>query len=681
MRQRAIVISARSTAAQRVGFRFDLAERASKGNVTMLTRVVLIVAVIMMSATGAWAQRGVGAPGQATERASPAQMVGQVERGCFTCHDVASAVPKGPNRQALWQMTPEQLYEAISTGPKADHIKVQTEIVNEAQRRAAAELITGKAFGGGAERAAAAMKNRCTVPLTLDPARPQWNGFSPDVENKRLQSPEAARLTAEQVPGLKLKWAFAMPGAFSAGQTQPTIFGGAVFVASDNNYIYALDARSGCVYWSYDARNLMRGSVVIAPVKDVPGVKYGAYIGDYMGRMNAVNAETGAALWTIQVDSHPGAKITSAPVVDPTGTRLYVPVASWEEQTGAIARYECCKFQGSVVAVDVKNGKKVWQTYSFSERPHQLNKTNSLGKEMWGPAGAGIWNTPTIDVKRKALYVGTGNCYTTEWYDTPDFDSVTQFACNSIMAFDMNTGKHLWSTQVLPGDHDEGGCGRGPEERRVNCPGYIQGPGYDTNQTTLLEMANGRRMVIASEESGRVTAVDPDKRGAKVWWSQASETPPNRAEVHAPWGGATDGQLFFRGMPYPDGTGAVAALKPENGQRSWYVPLTKDKACADAQSPTCRPGIQGGTILIPGVLFSGSRDGVMRAFSTKDGKILWQYDTAREYPDTVNGVPGKGGAIGGPGGASVADGMLYLTSGYAILGGAPGNVVLAFAPQ
>ena len=660
----------------------------------MSRRVMLIVAALLVTAASAWAQppepgrgRGAGggqAPGvgRGQANASPAALVGQVERGCFTCHDIASNVKNGPNRQALWNMTPEKLYEAMTTGPKADHIKVQTEINTEAQKRAAAELITGKPFGGGAERAASAMKNRCTAPLAIDASKPQWNGFSPDVENKRLQTVEAAKLTADQVPNLKLKWAFAMPGSFSAGGTQPTIFGGAVFVASDNNYIYALDAKSGCVYWSYDAKNLMRGSVVIAPVKDVPGVRYGAYIGDYMGRMTAVNAETGASLWTIQVDSHPGAKITSAPVVDPSGTRLYVPVASWEEQTGAISRYECCKFQGSVVAVDVKNGKKVWQSYSFNERPHQLNKTNSAGKEMWGPAGAGIWNTPTIDTKRKALYVGTGNCYTTEWYDSPDFDQSTGFACNAVMAFDMNTGKHLWSTQLLPGDHDEGGCGRNNEERRQNCPGYIQGPGYDVNQTTLLNLPSGKAMVLASEEGGRLTALDPDKRGAKMWWGQANDIPSNpRSEVHAPWGGTTDGQLFFRGWPYPEGTGGVAALKLDNGQRTWYTPLTKENACSDQQSSTCRPGIQGGSIMIPGVVFTGSRDGVMRAYSARDGKIIWQYDTAKDYPDTVNGVAGKGGGIGGPGGTSIADGMVFITSGYAILGGAPGNVVLAFAPQ
>lgn len=648
----------------------------------MLKQMRLALTVLLTApATVAWAQPPGGAAGQATERTSPANLVGQAERGCFSCHDIASNVPNGPSRQALWQMTPEKLYEAITTGPKADHIKVQTEINNDAQKRAVAELITGRAFGGGADRAAAAMKNKCTAPLALDMTKPQWNGFSPDVENKRLQPANAAKLTPEQVPNLKLKWAFAMPGSTSAGETQPTIVGGAVFTASDNNYIYALDAKSGCVYWSYDAKNLMRGSVIIAPVTGVPGVKYGAYIGDYMGRMIAVNAETGAPLWTIQVDNHPGAKITSAAVLDPSGTKLYVPVASWEEQTGAMARYECCKFQGSVVAVDVKNGKKIWQSYSFAERPHQLNKQNSSGKEMFGPAGAGVWNTPTIDVKRRALYVGSGNCYTSEWFDTPDFDSATGHSCNSVIAFDMNSGKRLWATQLLPGDHDEGGCGRGPEERRKNCPGFIQGPGYDTNQISLLDLPGGRRVLVAAEESGRVAALDPDKRGAKLWWAQSNEIPPNRAELHAPWGGATDGRLFFRGLPYPDGNGALSAINLENGDRSWYVPLTKDKNCTEANSATCRPANQSGAIVIPGVIFTGSRDGVMRAYSTRDGKILWEFNTATDFPNTVNGVPGKGGAIGGPGGVSVADGMVYVTSGYSILGGAAGNVVLAFGPQ
>ncbi len=181
--------------------------------------------------------------------------------------------------------------------------------------------------------------------------------------------PTRAKLTAEQVPQLKLKWAVAFHDAASVAQSQPVVVGGALFIGSDNNFVYALDAKTGCVHWSYDAKSQVRGAVNIGEPKTTPGVRYAAYFGDMFGIVHAVNAETGAGLWTLKSDPHPGAKITGAPTMDPTGTRLFVPVASWEEQTGSIVNYECCKFQGSVVAVDVKTGKQVWKTYTMPERP------------------------------------------------------------------------------------------------------------------------------------------------------------------------------------------------------------------------------------------------------------------------------------------------------------------------
>ncbi len=73
----------------------------------------------------------------------------------------------------------------------------------------------------------------------------------------------------------------------------------------------------------------------------------------------------------------------------------------------------------------------------------------------------------------------------------------------------------------------------------------------------------------------------------------------------------------------------------------------------------------------------GSRDGVMRAFSTEDGSVLWEFATRRDY-QTINGVGGFGGSFGGAT-PTIVDGMMYVGSGYAILRGAPGNVLLAFA--
>jgi len=83
--------------------------------------------------------------------------------------------------------------------------------------------------------------------------------------------------------------------------------------------------------------------------------------------------------------------------------------------------------------------------------------------------------------------------------------------------------------------------------------------------------------------------------------------------------------------------------------------------------------------VIPGVVFSGSLDGHLRAYSTTDGRVIWDFDTAREFT-TVNGVSGRGGAINGPGPTAVG-GMLFVNSGYGFLGQMPGNVLLAFAAE
>jgi polyvinyl alcohol dehydrogenase (cytochrome) len=79
------------------------------------------------------------------------------------------------------------------------------------------------------------------------------------------------------------------------------------------------------------------------------------------------------------------------------------------------------------------------------------------------------------------------------------------------------------------------------------------------------------------------------------------------------------------------------------------------------------------------VVWVSALDGTLRAFSTFNGKRLWQYDTTQEIK-TVNGVPGKGGSIGSAG-AAVVNGMVYVTSGYiGFQGGQAGNLLLAFGP-
>ena len=118
--------------------------------------------------------------------------------------------------------------------------------------------------------------------------------------------------------------------------------------------------------------------------------------------------------------------------------------------------------------------------------------------------------------------------------------------------------------------------------------------------------------------------------------------------------------------------GGLHALKVETGEEAWHTP---HPGCNDV--PGCGPAQSAAVTAIPGVVFSGGVDGHMRAYSAQDGRIFWDVDTKGEHR-TVNGVPARGGSINGPG-PVVVGGMLYVSSGYGLWGGAPGNVLLAYS--
>ena len=615
----------------------------------------------------------------------PARMVGAFESGCAVCHDNSpagrpisggTAVASMPSRFDIQQMSSDELL-AVLNRPIAAHDESDRFRIfdTEEYKRAVIELVTGKPFGGVAHREASAMPNQCPRPINLDnwEDQPSWNGWDPELGVHRFASEEVGGITAEDIPQLKLKWVFAFPDGAVANWSQPSVVGGALYMTSDNFFIYALDAKTGCVHWSHRAQTAVRGAVKIGPVDDVPGVRYGAYFGDMSGVVYGVNAETGEEMWTMRADDHPQSKITSAVRLDSSGDLLFVPVASWEEQPGSYVEYECCTFQGSVVAIDVKTGNKVWQTYAFTERPQPLNRTNSAGTPLFGPAGAGIWSSLAIDEKRRAIYAPTGNCNITEHFGAGNvtFDGG---ACGSMLALDMDTGRRLWMTNLLPAtsDRDEGGCGRGPE-RRVNCPGYVQGPGDDVNQAILLDLPDGGRVLLGVQESGRITAMDPDNDGAVLWVAQAGDRPGING---AAWGGASDGELFYRPLVYRDTTGAVAALLVTTGERVWYTELPKLANCELNGWGACSSGIMAAATAVPGAVFAGSSAGMLRAYSKVDGRILWEFPTDQRY-EAVNGVPAFGGGIGASS-PTIVDGMLYMGSGYVIFGSKPGNVLLAF---
>jgi polyvinyl alcohol dehydrogenase (cytochrome) len=492
---------------------------------------------------------------------------------------------------------------------------------------------------------AAQMPNRCASRGSIERlAASDWNGWGADVSNTRFQ---AERIPVSQ---LKLKWAFGFPGA-KAVSGQPAVAGGRIFVSADNGYTYSLDAATGCVFWSFHSEAAVRSSATVATISSG---RYAAYFGDAKANVYAVDVSTGELIWKARVDEHPSARITGAPKF--FGNRLYVPVASGEEGAGGNSNYACCTFRGSVVALDAASGSQIWKTYMIPEEPKPVKK-NTNGVQRWAPAGAGVWNSPTIDEKRRALYVGTGDAYAEPAAKTTD----------SIVALDLDTGKILWSVQDTENDVWLAVCS--PTNHPENCPDEL-GPDHDFGSPPILRtLANGRSLLVAGQKSGNVWAHDPDNKGAVLW-----RTPlvANTKEFGGKivWGGTADEQYAYFGL----GPGGIGAVRLSDGEKKWF------KALTPAGGRSTHPGQDGPLTGAPGVVFSGGWDGVLRALSTADGNVEWEFDTVRDF-ETVNGVSAKGGSMGAAG-PVVAGRMLFVPSGYVgVRNGLPGNVLLAFGTQ
>ena len=495
----------------------------------------------------------------------------------------------------------------------------------------------------------AAQTNPCPANTPFDAAGASWIGWGGDLANTRFQDSKDARIAAANVPRLKLKWAFGFPGAKSV-YGQPSVAGGRVFVGVDTGAVYSLDVATGCVFWMFQADAGVRSAVTLHRL-EAGSV---AFFGDGKANAYAVDAATGQQIWKVRVDDHASARITGGTKV--FEGRVYVPVASGEEGAGTNRNYACCTFRGSVVALDAATGKQIWKTYTIAEEPKPVGK-NSNGVQRFGPAGAGVWNSPTIDPARHALYIGTGDAYTEPAADTTD----------AIIAMDLNSGKILWSVQDSGKDAWLAGCnGTAPPE---NCPKEL-GPDHDFGSPPILKtLPGGRTILVAGQKSGNVWAHDPDKKGAVIWKTAlVSNTSEFGGKIV--WGGAADDQNAYFGL----GPGGIAAVQLRDGERKWFT--KPELAPAMAQ----HPGHEGPLTAIPGVVFSGAWDGIVRALSAADGKVIWEYNTLQDYK-TINGVAAKGGSMGAAG-PVVADGVLFVPSGYVgVRQGIPGNVLLALTVQ
>ena len=581
------------------------------------------------------------------------------QQHCAQCHNSeAGASGRIPQLATLKTMTPVAIQKTLDSGV----MKAQAAVLSGDERlKLAAYLGTGVTV----ERRREEIANPCPAgPAWKD--GPAWASWGGGLNNTRFQSEKDAGLRAADVPMLKLKWAFAFPDT-STMRSQPAVYRGRVFAGGQDGSLYALDAATGCVHWGTTVPSQVRSGITVGEVAGKPVL----FFGDSAGSIYALDAESGRQLWTMRPEEHPAATMTATPVFH--NGRLYVGAASREEALSVAPGYVCCTFRGSETALDAATGKVLWKTYMIPEAAKARPKTKG-GAAVFGPSGVGVWTAPVLDPDRDTMYVTTGDNYS---------DPATALS-DALVALKMSTGAIQWSKQFTSKDAWNSSC---QLEGKVNCPDS-DGPDWDfASSAILVSLPNGRRALLLGQKSAVVYAVDPDRRGQILWQSRIGE---GGTVGGIEWGSASDGRNLYVALSdirfqvkrkeggndrsyNLDATkgGGLFAFRIENGERMWQTP---PPGCAERRP--CSPAQSAAVTAIPGVVWSGAEDGHIRGYDTATGKIIWDYDTARDY-QTVNRLPGKGGAID-VAGPVVAGGMLFTVSGYPARGSLPGNVLLAF---
>ena len=628
----------------------SIAVTAGVVNILMLVGAILPQAATQAPPTPAPPPPGAAA-GQPAAIPGTESGLATFQTRCSVCHN--NPVQGAPTASAIREMTPERINDSLVSGS----MKMHAEGLSEIQKQRVAEFMSGRPLGSAKVGDAKNMPNQCrNNPALANPANgPAWNGWGADSGNTRFQPSQGASLTAAQVPRLKLKWAFGYPAGESANG-QPTVASGRIFVGGDNGFVYSLDAATGCVYWSFENGSIVRNALTIGPITGQGSARYAVYFGDGHANVYAVDAQNGKLLWKTKVDPHFVARITAG--VKFYDGRLFVPVSSSEEFASGHRDYPCCTSRGSVVALDANTGKQIWKAWVVPDEPKPY-KTQANGVVLYKPAGGAVWNSPTVDPVRQAVYFGTGDSTTAPSPKTTD----------GVMAVDINTGKLLWSYQAHENDVFMGGC-NGPN-RSDACPSPM-GPDLDIGNSPILKtLPNGRRVLMTGTKTGEVFGLDPDNNGALLYRvpgvpGAGPTATGGRGRANIVWGGAVDNQNAYYGV----GAAGLGALNPATGQSVWVFappPSAGGRGASLGAAPTA----------IPGVVFEGATNGMLYAVSAADGKQLWEFNTAREF-ETVNKVAAHGGSIASTG-AVVVGGMVFVGSGYAISSGAlGGNVLLAF---
>jgi polyvinyl alcohol dehydrogenase (cytochrome) len=597
------------------------------------------------------------------------------DKHCASCHD--NPAMHAPTRKALSGFAKETLLVAMEFGkmqPMAAHLSKQ-------ERGLIAIYLAGSS--GNNDQWIA--QHSCAMSGTTSgtSAGPEYVGnWGLGKHNRRFVPNEQAGINRANVEQLQLAWSLAFPKVTDM-RSQPAIIGDTLYFGDKTGKLYAIDRLRGCVRAHNQVFSGIRSAITVA---NLPGGKQLLIFADSVATIFAADPATLDIVWQRPARLFETSVISGS--ISHHEGRLFVPVSSYEVAVSGSPSHVCCLSHGGVIALDAANGEQLWQWHATEDAVVQ--GINSAGQEQYGPSGASVWTTPAIDPKRQRIYFGTGENLTHPATDTSD----------AIIALDMDSGEVAWRFQAMANDVWNAACLNGG----ANCP---ENPGGDFDfgaSVIIAERPDGSELLLAGQKSGEVFALDPDTSdpdGTVLWRQRISQGTTNGG-IH--WGMALSGERLIvpvadpeRERPGYTPRPGLYALDLSSGELLWQHAVQRGCDIADENRPLIglesmrsgkQPelaelyrcsfyyGLSAAVTATEELVFSAGLDGKIRAFDITNGEILWQAETARSF-STSNGFEGHGGAID-VSGQVLANGWLYVQSGYSMFGQLPGNVLLAY---
>lgn len=497
---------------------------------------------------------------------------------------------------------------------------------------------------------------------------PSWGG---DLSNTRnYDGPGCHDISVQNVAHLASKFYVDVGAGVPAS---PAIVDDFMYFTDASGLLQSRDRFNGRVQWTYNVTNfLTRQMITDNGYNRLTSRSTPAVVGDFLyigtiagGYVIRINRHTGKHDWSTRVSKHEYALLTQSPRV--YGGVLFIGIASNEEKAAGFMDDYPLSFQGAFVALDANTGDLLWSM-------------PIVPGEKKGYAGGAVWGSePPIDVARNRIFIATGNPYKvsdeTEQcriaqaaaggvVSFPDPCRLADDLSESIVAIDISTGKVAWKFSQSKVEAWTIACGVNlpdlyfviPHNNHGACP-QIAGPDVDYGMAPIFVAGtkdvtpNNEDTVFTGQKSGIVWA-NSAKTG-KLSWSTV--TGNGGAAGGLMFGSATDGKHYFyaqtnsekKNYTLADGHtvlnyGHVGSLHLRNGSIAWQKPLDCFLNAPLAHS-------NGLVYVSCGHVAGGSPGGQLHVYDAKTGAHLFQKLS----------TPGNRA-----GGVSIADGRVYLPTGY-----------------